>query len=293
MLCAMLTAVLVAAVGPPPPPDVGEGDYVELDGVYYQRKDGVLYTLDDPHLEEAKTLTVTGSRLDKDRKKKLIRAEVIDGDAMRETGARTLADVLEEHGGLQVNSSVGLGSEVFMDGLDGRHVLILIDGRPVNGKTNNRVDVSRLPVSAANIERIEIVRGPMSALYGSDALGGVINIITKKADGDGALELEGGGEVDVGGQLLPGGGGPWTSLGAHGHGSFGPGALRLDLTAQNMPGYDRGGVVSGDTVPDGRNDVPDRRNTSVSADFSVQPTKTWTLRTSLLAMTADTSATVA
>ena len=294
MLCALLvTTVLAAAVGPPPPVDIGEGDYVEIDGVYYQRKGDALYTLDDPHLDEAKSITVTGSRLDTDRKKKLIRAEVIDGDALNETGARTLADVLEEQGGVQINTSVGLGSEVFMDGLDGRHVLILVDGRPVNGKVNNRVDVSRLPVSAATIERIEIVRGPMSALYGSDALGGVINIITKKAEPGARGALDVGGEVDVGGQLLPGGGGPWSSLGAHGHGAFGPGALRLDLLAQSMPGYDRGGIVSGDTTPDGKNDVPDRRNTSLSADFSVTPWSGLVLRSTLIATTADTSATVA
>ena len=292
--CAFfVTAVLVAAVGPPVPADVGEGDYVELDGVDYQRKGEALYTLDDPHLDDARSITITGSRLDRDRHKKLVRAEVIDGDAIGETGARTLADVLEEQGGVQINSSVGLGSEVFMDGLDGRHVLILVDGRPVNGKVNNRVDVSRLPVSAASIERIEIVRGPMSALYGSDALGGVINIITKKAapGANGVVDL--GGEVDVGGQLLPGGGGPWSSMGAHGHGAFGPGALRLDLLAQSMPGYDRGGIVSGDTTPDGKNDVPDRRNTSLSGDFSVTPFAGWTLRSTLTATTADTSATVA
>jgi outer membrane receptor for ferrienterochelin and colicins len=296
VLALPLALLVCAAVGPSPPPDVGEGDYVELNGVYYQRKGDALYTLDDPRLDEAKELTITGSRLDRDRRQKVIRADVIDGDAIRETGARTLADVLEEQGGLQVNSSLGLGSEVFVDGLDGRHVLILIDGRPVNGRVNNRVDVSRLPVSPGMIERIEIVRGPMSALYGSEALGGVINIITKKpvgpVDDGGPWRVGGAGaEATLGGQLLPGGA-PWRSLGASGHGAFGPLALRLDLLHQDMPGFDRGGRESGPTRPDGKADVPDRRQASAGLDVTVTPASTWNVRSTLLWTQASSSATV-
>ncbi len=300
MLALSLALLACAAVGPPPPPDVSEGDYVEIDGVYYQRKGDALYTLDDTRLDEAKELTITGSRLDRDRKQKVIRADVIDGDAIRETGARTLADVLEEQGGIQVNSSLGLGSEVFVDGLDGRHVLILIDGRPVNGRVNNRVDVSRLPVSPGMIERIEIVRGPMSALYGSEALGGVINIITKKPTAPSNEDVDDGpwhpvlvgGEASLGGQLLPGGA-PWRSLGASGHGAFGPLALRLDLMHQEMPGFDRGGRESGPTTPDGKADVPDRRQASAGLDVTVTPSSVWNVRSTLLYTQSASSATVA
>ena len=285
-----LLLALSATLGPPPPPDVGEGDFVEIDGVYYQRQGEHLYTLDDEHLEDAQELTVTGSRLDKDRTRQIIRAEVIDEDAIRESGARTLADVLEEQGGIQVNSSLGLGSEVFVDGLDGRHVLILVDGRPVNGKVNNRVDVSRLPISPGAIDRIEIVRGPMSALYGSEALGGVINIITKKPEATTTLDV--GGEAEVGGQLLPGGA-PWRTLGAHGRLGFGPLALRLDLVHQDMPGFDRGGRESGPTTPDGKGDVPDRRQGSYGVDVVVTPSSAWSVRSALQASTSSSSATVA
>jgi len=301
---SLVAVCLMASVGPPPPPGTDDGDYVEIDGVMYQRQGDVLYTLDDDHLAPAKELTITGSRLDTDRKKKIIRADVIDGDDIRELGARTLADVLEEQGGLQVNSSLGLGSEVNIDGLDGRHVLILIDGRPVNGKVNNRVDVSRLPVSAASIERIEIVRGPMSALYGSEALAGVVNIITKKPGADAASDDDddddgivafvdrAGAEVDVGLQVLPGGK-PWRAVGAHGHGAFGPAALRLDLSLQDMPGFDRGGRLSGPVTPDGKADVPDRRQSSVGADLIITPSRLWDVRTTLVQTTSASSATVA
>ncbi len=291
---------VMASLGPPPPPGVDDGDYVEIDGVFYQRAGEHLYTLDDEHLAPARELTVTGSRLDTDRKKKIIRADVIDADSIRELGARTLADVLEEQGGLQVNSSFGLGSEVNIDGLDGRHVLILIDGRPVNGKVNNRVDVSRLPVSAASIERIEIVRGPMSALYGSEALAGVVNIITKKPGADGNDDDDDdddlfkgvSAEVDVGGQILPGGA-PWRAVGAHAQGGLGPGALRLDINLQDMPGYDRGGRQSGAVTPDGKADVPDRRQSSVGLDVTVNPSAHWDVRSTLTQTTSASSATVA
>ncbi len=69
-----------------------------------------------------------------------------------------------------------------MPGLDPEHTLILVDGRPVAGRVDGTLDVDRIPVN--DVERLEIVPGPSSALYGSDALGGVVNIITRRsADG--------------------------------------------------------------------------------------------------------------
>jgi outer membrane receptor for ferrienterochelin and colicins len=243
----------LAAVGPPAPPGTAEGDFVELDGEVWQVHDGHLYTLDDPALSDPRhTVTVTGSRVD-DKKQKVVRAEAISAADIAETGARTLGEVLEEQAGIQVNSSLGLGQEVQLDGLDGRHVLVLIDGRPVNGRVNNRVDVSRIPVSAGSIERIEIVRGPMSALYGSEALGGVINIVTKRPSTAPGAELE------LGGQVVPGR--VWTAAGLHGRGGAGPVALRLDLNVSDLPGLDRDG--------DGKNDLPDRRQLGVHAEAAL------------------------
>ena len=307
LLCLSLcTAGLTGAVGPAAPANTDDGDYVDIDGVLYQQHEGRLYTLDDPILDENMSVTeLTGSHLDTNRKQRIIRTETITGDDIRELGARTLADVLEEQGGVQVNSNLGLGSEVFVDGLDGRHVLILVDGRPVNGKVNNRVDVSRLPVSADSIERIEIVRGPMSALYGSEALGGVINIITKKptsrsadgrggngGDGDGDGDLKAGGGAELFGQVVPGGR-PWFGAGLHGHGGLGPLALRLDINLQDMPGYDRGGRTSGATTPDGKSDVPDRRQGSFSVDATVTPNNDWNVRSALQWTGSQSSAAIA
>lgn len=247
-----------AVVGPPAPHDAVEGDILEIDGELYQVHGGVLYTLDDPALADPKlTMTVTGSRVD-DGKKKVVRAETITSAEIAETGARTLGDVLEEQAGIQVNSALGLGQEVFIDGLDGKHVLVLVDGRPVNGRVNNRVDVGRIPVSASSVARIEIVRGPMSALYGSEALGGVVNIVTKRPSAQPY------GEVELGTQLVDGGSaGPklWTSLGLHAKGGAGPVAAGVDVNVSHLPGIDR--------LADGKSDLPDRRQLGVHGEVAM------------------------
>ena len=90
-------------------------------------------------------------------------------------GSLRLDEVLQEQTGLQMISDHGAGLQ--MQGLSSDYILILIDGEPVIGRTAGTVDLSRITVN--NIERIEIIRGPSSSLYGSEAMAGVVNIITK------------------------------------------------------------------------------------------------------------------
>src|SRR3546814_8713767 len=86
-----------------------------------------------------------------------------------------LDDVLVEQTGLTLVSAHGTG--VQMQGFDPDYTLILLDGQPLIGRTTGTLELSR--VAVGNIERIEIVKGPSSSLYGSEALAGVINIITR------------------------------------------------------------------------------------------------------------------
>jgi vitamin B12 transporter len=110
---------------------------------------------------------------------------VIDRTTIEARGYTTLVDALSAVPGLRVAQSGGPGSQasVFIRGTNSNHVLVLIDGVPINdpadpgGLFNFGVD------TLADVERIEIVRGPMSSVYGSSALGGVINIITKHGHG--------------------------------------------------------------------------------------------------------------
>ena len=95
-------------------------------------------------------------------------------------GSRRLDEVLKEQTGMAIVNNVGGGSRsvgVQMQGFSSEYVMILIDGQPMVGRNNGNFDLSRISVS--NIERIEIVKGASSCLFGSDALGGAINIITR------------------------------------------------------------------------------------------------------------------
>lgn len=100
---------------------------------------------------------------------------VIGNQAIQETGAVRLSEVLSEQTGLQIVSNHGTGLQ--MQGLDTDYILILLDGEPLIGRTAGTFDLNRISVS--NIEKIEILKGPASAIYGSEAMAGVVNIITK------------------------------------------------------------------------------------------------------------------
>ncbi|MBI3805441.1 MAG: TonB-dependent receptor [Nitrospirae bacterium] len=108
---------------------------------------------------------------------------IIDQKTIEEKHLITVADALREVPGLDVVAQGGLGAttSVFTRGTNSAHTLVLIDGVPVNNPTSGAFDFSDLTVD--NIERIEVIRGPQSTLYGSDAIGGVIQIFTKKGQG--------------------------------------------------------------------------------------------------------------
>ncbi|WP_020532631.1 TonB-dependent receptor [Flexithrix dorotheae] len=101
---------------------------------------------------------------------------VIKAEEIEKIGALRLDEVLLEQAGMQIVSDHGTGLQ--MQGLSSDYILFLIDGEPIIGRTAGTLDLSRLAVD--NIERIEVIKGPASSLYGSEAMAGVVNIITKK-----------------------------------------------------------------------------------------------------------------
>ncbi len=105
---------------------------------------------------------------------------VIDQAAIEAQEGRTLVELLSQAPGLQFTANGGLGkvSSLFVRGLEARHVLLLIDGVRLGSATLNSASLDNLPLDA--IERIEIVRGPMTSLYGSNAMAGVVQIFTRK-----------------------------------------------------------------------------------------------------------------
>lgn len=122
---------------------------------------------------------VTGTRTERRLADSPVITEVITRQDIEASGAEDLAAVLEEHPGMDVNRSNISGANLRIQGLDPQYVLVFVNGERVGGRVNGAVDLSRIPV--ADIQRVEIVRGPSSALYGADAIGGVVNVITRRA----------------------------------------------------------------------------------------------------------------
>ncbi|MGF1623193.1 MAG: TonB-dependent receptor plug domain-containing protein [Rhodomicrobiaceae bacterium] len=121
---------------------------------------------------------------------------VISRDEIEAAKADNVAELLETVAGVSVNQAGGIGgtANVTIRGAEPDHTLVLIDGVRINdpGQASGEFDFSLFTL--ANVERIEVLRGPQSGLYGSDAIGGVVNIITRKGEGpaQGLAEVEGG-----------------------------------------------------------------------------------------------------
>lgn len=109
---------------------------------------------------------------------------VVDHAAIVRSRAATVADLLRSVPGVDVAQSGGPGgvTSLFLRGANSNAALVLVDGVKVNSPYFGGVDLTSL--GTANIERIEIVRGPFSALYGSEAIGGVVQIVTRRAGGE-------------------------------------------------------------------------------------------------------------
>ncbi|MFA8299017.1 MAG: TonB-dependent receptor domain-containing protein [Hyphomicrobiales bacterium] len=125
-------------------------------------------------------VVITGTKTAKALKDVPVITQVIGSKELKKIDAVNIKDVLEaELPGLEF-SQHGYGSNLRMQGLDAKYILFLVDGERMAGETGGNIDYSRLNMD--NVERIEIVKGASSSLYGSNALGGVINIITKKPE---------------------------------------------------------------------------------------------------------------
>ncbi|WP_232367611.1 TonB-dependent receptor plug domain-containing protein [Alteromonas pelagimontana] len=121
-------------------------------------------------------VVVTGTRTPKLLASSPVKVDVIDGQAVARLSRGTLRQVLEVMPGVVVKRSAKDGYNIQLSGFNGDHVLVLLNGQPLLAPTGSAVDLDQISVS--NIKQIEIVRGAASVLYGSAAMGGVINIIT-------------------------------------------------------------------------------------------------------------------
>jgi len=126
-------------------------------------------------------VTVTATRTPARVSDVVAEVSIIDRRMLDRSEARSLVELLSQQAGLQFASNGGLGktASLFIRGLESRHTLLLVDGVRVGSATVGTPSLDNLPLEA--IERIEIVRGPMSSLYGNGAFGGVIQVFTRQA----------------------------------------------------------------------------------------------------------------
>ncbi len=144
--------------------------------------------LTDLHLELApaalvtQVVVVSGSREQELIQNSTTKVDVIPQRLLHDSGYETVRDILSEEPGIVTRSgSSGSRSETQIQGIDSRQSLILIDGLPLVGAKGIKAGILNMDrQSVGRLERIEIVKGASSALYGSDAIGGVINMITRK-----------------------------------------------------------------------------------------------------------------
>lgn len=130
---------------------------------------------------QTQPLVITATKTEKALKDVPVRTEVVTAEALEKEHATNMVDVLRYVPGLLLQDIHGkTGKEVWIQGLDSDRVLVLIDGERVSASTGSTIDLSQL--SIANIQQVEIIKGASSALHGSSAMGGVINIITKEPE---------------------------------------------------------------------------------------------------------------
>lgn len=158
---ALLTACVVSAVGHMAFAAEAD-DYDEYSGADY---------------------VVTATKTQLEKKEVPVAVEVVTAQKIKDLGAYSVQDALRLASNVDVQDNGMTGNQVMLRGNDTMHTLILIDGKRMAAEntqsSQNAYELKRINI--ADVERIEVIRGNGSALYGSDAMGGVINIITKKA----------------------------------------------------------------------------------------------------------------
>ncbi len=132
----------------------------------------------EPTVFDMDEVVVTAQIKPKKADNSIYKVNVINNLKIKEKAANNLSDLLSGELNFRITQDAALGSGLTLNGLKGEHVKILIDGVPVIGRMNGNIDLGQLNLN--NVDHIEVIEGPMSVQYGSNALAGAINIITRE-----------------------------------------------------------------------------------------------------------------
>lgn len=143
----------------------------------YSQQDEVIKA-DSTKAEALEEVIVTATRTVRQLSSLPLPAQIISQQDIKRSNSIRLNDILNEQTGLVTIPDFSGGEGIQLQGLDSQYTLILVDGVPLVGRSAGTLDISRITVG--NIKQIEVVKGASSSLYGNDALGGVINIITEQ-----------------------------------------------------------------------------------------------------------------
>ncbi len=214
---------------------------------------------------DADRIVITSTRQPTREAAQLSDVTVIDRSDIERAAGRTLAELLAQQPGMQFTSNGGLGksASLFIRGMESRHVLLLIDGVRHGSATLGQPSIENIPLEA--IDRIEIVRGPLSSLYGSEAAGGVVQVFTRQ----GREGLHPNASIGAGSR------GYWMAAGGAG---FGQGAWTGEVQVEHQ--QNRGFSSTNERNPFGNfnpDDDPFRQN-AASLNLGVKLPADWTLR---------------
>lgn len=135
------------------------------------------------HAESTDTVVVTATRTAQPLANVISDTITIDAEQIAQSGAGSIVDLLQRQRGIEIarNGGAGTSSSVYIRGANSNQNIVLVDGVRIGSSTTGAANWSAIPLTA--IDHLEIVYGPLSSLYGADAIGGVIQIFTKKGKG--------------------------------------------------------------------------------------------------------------
>ncbi len=223
--------------------------------------------------EKDEEYVITATRIETPTAKTASSLTVISGQEIENKQEASVLEALRGQPGLNVVQAGGPGAQtaVFLRGAKSEHTLVLIDGIEMNNPITPGRNFDFAHLTTDNIERIEIIRGPQSTLYGSDAIGGVINIITKKGKGKPRFGFSAEG-------------GSFNTFREQAGFSFGNNLANCSLSVSR---FDSGGISAADEKDAGNTENDGYGNTSVSMRAGVTPSEFLEFEFFLRAVNAD------